>query len=117
MAVCPDLFCVHITTLQSTQSLQVYVTAGTLLHLSVGQVVIQIPSLEVDAYAYTTQIYMPEGAVYAVEHSGWIQISARRRSEILTQLPEPTMAVRFWCALKNLTLRWWRRSWRRRVPG
>jgi len=107
----------HITTLQSTQSLQVYVTAGTLLHLSVGQVVILIPSLEVDAYAYTTQIYMPEGAVYAVEHSGWIQISARRRSEILTQLPEPTMAVRFWCALKNLALRWWRRSWRRRVPG
>lgn len=107
----------HITTLQSAQSYRVYVTAGTLLHLSVGQVVIHIPSSGVDACAYTTQIYMPEGAVYAVEHSGWIQISARRRSEILTQLPEPKMLVGFWCALKNLALRGWHRSLRKPLRG
>ena len=95
----------HITTLQSKQTYQVYVAAGTLLHLSLGQIAIQTAPSGIDAYAYSTQISLPEGCVYTVERSGWIQIHAQQRSEILMQLPEPNIAVRFWRTLRAIAIR------------
>ncbi|MFZ6673231.1 hypothetical protein [Undibacterium sp. Xuan67W] len=95
----------HITTLQSAQSYQTYLFQGSQLHLNVGSIVIKEAPLSVDACAYVPQIVLAEGATYVIQRSGWLQICAQKRCEVLIELPEPGMTVLLLERVKQIALK------------
>lgn len=96
----------QITTLRAGLGYRVYLAAGSQLHLSVGAISIKTEALSGDPGAGLTRVGLSEGASYRVQRGGWLQICAQQRSEILTELPEPTAWQRFWrswSALRRIT--------------
>ncbi|MFZ6843381.1 hypothetical protein [Undibacterium sp. RuTC16W] len=95
----------HITTLQSAQSYQTYLTQGSQLHLSVGSIVIKEASRSLDACAYVPQIVLTEGSTYTMQRSGWLQICAQKPCEFLIELPEPGMTSLLLQRMKQTALK------------
>ncbi|GAC1327591.1 MAG: hypothetical protein NVS3B11_21330 [Collimonas sp.] len=91
----------HITTLQSAQCYQTYLSRASKLHLNVGSVLIKEAAISIDACAYLPQTMLSEGATYTVPRSGWFQVCAQKRCEFSIELPAPTLAELCWARVKR----------------
>ncbi|MCU6434229.1 hypothetical protein LPB67_10650 [Undibacterium sp. Jales W-56] len=91
----------HITTLQSAQCYQTYLSRSAKLHLTVGSVLIKEAAISIDACAYLPQVPLAEGATYTVQRSGWFQVCAQKRCEFLIELPAPTLTELLWARVRR----------------
>jgi len=84
----------HITTLRRNHSCLIFADAGTIWHLSSGQIKCELPGQFFEGIELQQHLTMYEGASLPQAVRGLVKLTAIRDSEILQQEPPASRGLR-----------------------